>query len=218
MIIDQSLLMLIINIIQEYILILRHKVFSLFSTIPENYNKGDAGNVLMIVGFNGPWGSLKTISDRLNKQGYKIHFPKFKTRDPILKIVDEISQFINDYQLENIIIVVHSKGGIVARNLLNIDYSNINKIINIAVPNNGTIFGYLNIHNLHELKPKSSQLKALDDAKTDKIINIYPKFDNHVIPNSSLYLKGANNVEIDIVGHTRLLESKETLNVIEKIL
>jgi len=59
---------------------------------------------------------------------------------------------------------------------------------------------------------------VINSYKTDKIYNIYPTFDNLVIPNSSLKLDNARNIKIDIVGHTRILESKELLNELDKIL
>jgi len=75
--------MLIINLIQEYYLILKHKVVGFHKPIPEYYQIGEKGDIIMIIGINGIWTSLKTIADYFNKQGYRIHFPVFKTRDPI---------------------------------------------------------------------------------------------------------------------------------------
>lgn len=210
--------MFFINIIQEYFLILKFKILGFYKTTPEHYKVGKKGDILMIVGFNENWNFLNTIAESLNIKGYRIHFPTFKTHATIEECTSLIIKYIEDFQLNDLVIVTHSKGGLIARNLLLSSDDKIRNIIEIAAPNNGTIFGNLIFHNLRELKPKSRQLQILDNFKTSKIINIYPKFDNHVIPNSSLFLEGAKNVGIDIVGHTRILESKELLTELDKIL
>lgn len=210
--------MLIINLIQEYYLILKHKVVGYHKPIPGYYKRGDKGDIVMIIGINGIWTSLKTIADHFNKQGYRIHFPEFKTRDPIPKIVEVISSYIDNNQLENFFIVAHSKGGLVSRVLLEEYHNKMLKVITISTPNYGSIFGYLQKISLKEIKPESKLLKKIHSYKTDKIINIYPTFDNLVIPYSSLILENGKNIQLNIIGHTRILESKELLNELDKIL
>ncbi len=210
--------MLIINLIQEYYLILKHKVVGFHKPIPEYYQIGEKGDIIMIIGINGIWTSLKTIADYFNKHGYRIHFPVFKTRDPINKIVDNISEYIDNRNLNNFSIISHSKGGLISRILLEKYNDRIINVINISTPHKGSIFGYFQKISLNEIKPKSELLKQINKFKTDKIINIYPKFDNLVIPKSSLKLDNARNIKLDIVGHTRILESKELLKEIDKIL
>ena len=185
---------------------------------PEYYKNGSKGDVLMIVGLNENWNFLKTVSDHINAKGYRVHFPKFETRSPLRICTLDILKYIDDNNLKNIIIITHSKGGLIARSILKDHDDNIQSIIEISSPNQGTIFGYLGFINLKELKPNCKTLKELENINTQKIINIFPQFDNHVIPNTSLYLEGAKNVKLDIVGHTRILESKELLTELDKIL
>jgi triacylglycerol esterase/lipase EstA (alpha/beta hydrolase family) len=210
--------MLLINIIQDYLLILRYKLSGLILTLPKNYKKGEKGDILLIVGFNGVWTSLKTIADEFNKQGYRIHFPQFNTHASLQKITEDINQYIESKKIKEFSIISHSKGGIVSRLLLDELNTKINKVFNIATPNEGTIFGYIPLFNLHELKPNSRLIKTLKALKVKKIVNIYSRFDNHVIPNSSLRLEGSTNIKVNVVGHTRILESKETLIEIKKLI
>lgn len=210
--------MLIINLIQEYYLIFKHKVVGFHKPIPEYYKIGEKGDIIMIIGINGIWTSLKTIADYFNKQGYRIHFPEFKTRNPINKIVENISEYIDSRNLNNFSIISHSKGGLISRVLLEKYNDKIINVINISTPHKGSIFGYLEKISLNEIRPSSEFLKKMNSYKSKKIVNIYPKFDNLVIPNSSLKLDNARNIKLDIVGHTRILESKELLNEIDKIL
>jgi len=55
-----------------------------------------------------------------------------------------------------------------------------------------------------------------ENKNNGKIINFYPSLDNHVVPNKDLILEGAKNIEMKVVGHTRILEDEELLNEIIK--
>lgn len=210
--------MLVINLIQEYYLIFKNKIVGLYTKIPRQYSHGNKGDVIVLVGLNETWNFLKTVSEYINKKGYKIHFPQFSTRSSLHHCTQDVLNYIVKHNLSDVILVTHSKGGLIARSIIKDQPENIKYAIEISSPNKGTIFGYLNIISLSELKPNCKKLQVLEDIDTKKIINIYPKLDNHVIPNSSLYLEGAKNIKLDIVGHTRILESKELLNEIDKIL
>ena len=210
--------MLIKNLIQEYLLILKNKIVGLYSKVPSKYSQGTKGDVVIIIGLNDTWNFLKTVANHLNSQGYRIHFPKFNTRSTIKLCTRDVLQYIDELKLINVILITHSKGGLIARSIIKDQPNNVNCAIEISSPNKGTVFGYLNIISLHELKPNCKELRDLEYIDTKKIINIYPRFDNHVIPNTSLYLEGAKNIKLDIVGHTRILESKELINELDKIL
>lgn len=210
--------MFIINIIEEYYLIFRNKLLGFIRPIPEKYKSGNKGDIVIIIGINESWYFLKFIADYFNKNGYRIHFPEFKTRDSILRITQDVINYINNNKLENFFIITHSKGGLVARLIIENTTLKINQIYNVSVPNNGSIFGYLYLINLKEMKPNSSLINRINKSKTDKIVNIYSKFDNLVIPNYNLKLTGAINKQIDIIGHTRILESNQLLKYIEKLI
>jgi hypothetical protein len=51
-----------------------------------------------------------------------------------------------------------------------------------------------------------------------KVFALYPTLDNHVLPNKNLLLPGAHNIQIDVVGHTRILTSAKTLATISQII
>jgi triacylglycerol lipase len=210
--------MIIIDLIAEYILIFKNRLYGIFLSIPENYKNGQKGDIVFIIGFDENWYFLNAVAKHMNNKGYRIHFPAFNTRSPITVCTSDILKYVEDNNLNNIILITHSKGGLIARSLLSKIDIKIQSVIEISSPNHGTIFGYLHFLNLKELKPKSDQVLISEHIQRHKIINIFPKFDNHVLPNSSLYLDGAKNIKINIVGHTRILESKELLTELDKII
>ena len=134
----------------------------------------------------------------------------------------DVIEFLENNKIQEAIFLTHSKGGIVGTFLSKHPKAKplINKIITIASPHGGTVFGKLKFLNLNQLKPGSEEIKSIlkSNIGNPDIYNIYPSMDNHVLPNKNLILKGASNKEVHVVGHTRILEAKETIKEIIKIL
>lgn len=183
---------------------------------------GEKRNVLLIQGISETFVYLKTIGNALNNDGYRINFlTSYSPNDKIENIAEKIVEFIKNKNLQNLNIITHSKGGLVARyisqNYRDID-QRIKTIFTIATPHHGSLFAHL-VKSQKQMLPNSEFLKNLNSTSSNsKIINIYPRIDNHVIPNSSLILKGAKNIKLDIIGHTRILEDKKTMEEIKKYL
>lgn len=220
-----SLLAILIQFIEEYLLIVRKQIATLlFRTPPQQWNIGPKGNVIILPGFTETWTFLQTCADYLNKLGYRIYVVDTLGRNtsPIKADVEKVKQFIDTKKLDNIIFLTHSKGGIIAKFVIDdLRYaSRVKQSISIACPYGGTIWGYLRIFLLAELMPESTIPKQIMNSpeRNSKIINFYPKLDNHVIPNKNLILPGAKNICINVIGHTRILEAEATLNIIEKAL
>lgn len=173
-------------------------------------------------GYGEPWTYMEAIGKFFFEKNFSVYIiPEFtrnlKTISEQTKIVEE---FITKKKLKNLILIAHSKGGLVAKYLL--QYSkqakNIKKVINIAVPYGGVVWGIFKHMNLYELKPGSEVLNSLYIKKgCEKIINIYPKIDNVVIDKKSLKLLNClKEVELDVVGHANILFSKELLSFLSK--
>ncbi len=188
---------------------------------PDEWKKGTKGDVVLVPGFNESWVFQKTLGNFLNNKGYRIHTVSSVEHNThtIEYCVKEIKNYIANKNLMTVILLAHSKGGVIVRALLadpEIE-RRVKKAFTIAVPHKGTLWGYAKFKNLHELSYKSKILKTLP-AGSKKTINIYSKIDQHVIPNKNLFLEGAINEPVHIVGHTRILESLETQKIIEKYL
>lgn len=180
--------------------------------------------VILLSGYGEPWTYMSNVKKHLLSLNLSVfEIPgfarNFKTISDQAVIVEN---FLKENKFENITLVTHSKGGLVAKYLL--QYSkqskNIKKVINIASPYGGVIWGHFKLMNLHELKPKSAILNALNNKKgCEKIINIYPKIDNVVIKKDALKLSGClKEIELNVVGHANILFSKELLNCLSPLL
>jgi hypothetical protein len=116
--------------------------------------------------------------------------------------------------------VSHSKGGIVAKYFLvnSNEKGRIKKVINISAPFKGSILGYVGIYNAGELTPKSDLIKSLSKITSvnKMFVNIYARIDNLIINKEKPTLEGAKNIELDVVGHQRILYSREALEIIRQ--
>lgn len=211
----------VFQLLQNTLLTIRNKCD--FRSIPSEWSQGTQGQVLFIQGFNGNIHSFFTLAQLANQLGYQIHFCQKLGRNtmPISQAADIVKRFILTHSSNKLVIIGHSKGGLIAR-MLTIDPDLINKIkciITIASPHNGTMMGWL-VPSGWELTKTNGIIKQLADEDNHKvpIYNLYPKLDNMVIPNQNLYLKGAINHQIEVVGHTQILESTQTQTVIDEIL
>lgn len=204
-----------------------YKVFSntrsIWEKSPKNWNHGEKGNVVIIPGYAGKYCNLATIAEFLNNKGYRIiPVPKVNSTDKIEVIKNQIINYIKKHKLNKLYFLAHSKGGLITKIILDENKDIFNNTIlafTIATPYKGTLFGNINMRNVDELSQNSRIIEQLNKSNVanSKIINIYSKTDDVIIPNESMYLKGAKaNIMIDELGHNRILENRDTLKVIEK--
>lgn len=208
----------------EYALIAKLKIRSyLIRTPPSDWSQGGKGNVLLINGWTETWAFFLEIGDFANSLGYRVDVPEGvgRNREDIFVIAEKIESYIIEEDLTDIVIICHSRGGYPAKLLLNDQEINkrIKKVIAVTVPFHGTKWRSLRIGNLSSMIPDQVTLQKLRlDKDNEKIISVRVSFDNHIIPFDSPILPGAENIEIPMVGHTRVLQSKELKDIIKKAL
>lgn len=176
--------------------------------------------IILIPGIFEKWNFLKAIADPLSLMGHPIYilenigYNNIKI-DYASKLVLE---FIEEKKLKQVIVIAHSKGGLIGKNiLLSNNNSQVDKVIAIATPFNGSRIGKLIFHKaVREILPDSKIIKSLSATKdiNHKIVSIFGVFDNHIWPRSSCYLDGAKNIEVEVGGHHKILFDRRVREVI----
>jgi pimeloyl-ACP methyl ester carboxylesterase len=169
--------------------------------------------VILLAGISNTWRSLKKIGDKISLEGHPVYIiPQlsrgFTSIPDSAKIVEDI---IDENGLKNIIIVAHSKGGLIGKYLL-IHDRRVKKLIAIATPFAGsTIVKFIPHKSFKELSPKSQIIADLSSHPevNKNITSIIPAFDNHVFPKGSSYLSGGKNIKINVAGHHKILFDDE---------
>lgn len=180
-------------------------------------------SVILIPGIAEKWGFLKSLGDKISLGGHPVYIvPKLgHNLTDIPKSAKIIKDLIEENKLKNVIIVAHSKGGLIAKYLLvHFNKNNdVRGVIAIATPFSGSVLARLVRHkSFKELSPDSQLIQDLNSDTTvnNKIISIYPSYDN-LAPKGSV-LTYAENIKVNVKGHHKILFDKQAQDVvIEKI-
>ncbi|MFA6005445.1 MAG: hypothetical protein WC775_03075 [Patescibacteria group bacterium] len=214
-----------IDLLKEYVLIAQLHARALkIKTPPLAWKEGKKNPVLLFPGLSETFVSLLQLANFIHKLGHPIYVPSLlNTFNKIKDLADTYANFIMENKLDNIVCISHSKGGVVAKYLMD-NFPEINQRIKLSVslstPYQGSVFGYLYINSLSELIPNSAAIRKCMQCTENngKIFALYPEFDNHVLPNRNLQLPQATNIKINVVGHTRILTAEETFKTVKNIL
>lgn len=178
--------------------------------------------VILIPGISNKWGFLKHLGDSISQKGHPVYVAaglKFNFLDipTSAKIVRSI---IDENNLKEVVIVGHSKGGLIGKYLLihqNKD-EKIKKVIAIGAPFSGSkLANYTLGKSFEELTPQSKIIQEMKrNVKINlRITSIIPSFDTRVWHKKGSFLQGAKNIKIKVNGHHKIVFDKD---VIEKII
>ncbi|MBL3686109.1 alpha/beta hydrolase [Leucobacter zeae] len=163
---------------------------------------------------------MREIADRLNRVGHPIRtLPELRRNTiPIPAAAGLIARFLRERDLRGVVVVAHSKGGLIAKSLLLGEESDcIARVIAIATPFAGSSLAtWMPSRTLRALRPADPTIAALvaELAVNARIVSVYPAFDPH-IPGGSR-LEGARNVPVSATGHFRVLGSPEVIDAVER--
>jgi triacylglycerol lipase len=185
------------------------------------YREGDLAPVLLLPGVYETWQFLRVVADRLNSLGHPIHtLPQLGYN--LLTIAESASlaqRYLNERNLVGVVIVAHSKGGLIAKHMMVTDDvdGRIDSLIAINTPFGGSALAdWAPVRTLRAFSPRDETVMTLaaNRAANARITSIYSRLDP-LIPDGS-DLDGATNIRLSMVGHFRPLGSAALLTEIER--
>lgn len=179
--------------------------------------------VLLIPGVYESWRFLQPLAERLFRAGHPVHVLDrlgFNTGD-IADMAEIVREHLRDADLTDVIVVAHSKGGLIAKYALAepATRQRVRRVIAINTPFAGSRWAYLFlIRSVRVFIPTGKVIRALqaDLAVNSRISSLYSVFDPH-IPETS-HLAGAENIVLPAIGHFRPLADPVTLRTVDAIL
>lgn len=192
-------------------------------TPPSSYTKSSDQkiNVVLIPGLFNRWGFYKPLVDGVVKAGFPVYIVAELgfSMGTILESSQRVKKIIEKEKLENVVLLGHSKGGLIGKYLLLNLNSNgrIIKLIAISTPFNGTtLSNHLIYPRFSEFSPNSSLIKSLsaETKYNEKIVNIIPSIDVIIRNKNGSELVGAKNIHVKAGGHNRVVNSEEVINVV----
>ncbi len=227
----------LVGFVLEYIYVIVHLVLlvvdyitSLFQSITPKISSPQDNRcpIILVHGYMMRGLVMYPIKQRLSKDGYKNVY-LFTYSPPWLNIDDFSRQLRDKIEFvkkatgaEKVDLICHSMGGLVALNYIN-NYDgvkNIDRLITLGTPFGGSKLWSFSIGKCgKEMKPGSEFLKKLNMPPAGiSATAIYTTFDEMVIPYEYSKLEGADNIEMNYIGHVGLLFDGKAYRIIREAL
>jgi len=173
--------------------------------------------VIILPGVFERWAFLKPMADHISMLGHPLYIvPKLGNNiGDIPTASKKVREVIEENGLKNIVIVAHSKGGLIGKYLMLHEdpEEKIKGLIAIATPFHGSAIGKIIPHYaIAELSTDSEIINYLENHLeiNKKIVSIIPSYDNHIWHERGSYLDGdMENVRVPVFGHHLVLNDKK---------
>lgn len=166
---------------------------------------GGGAPVVLLPGVYETWRLLGPVATALARAGHPVHaVPGLGyNRRPVADAADRTAAFLDAADLQGVVLVAHSKGGLVGKRvMLSPAGSRVAGMVAVATPFRGSRYArYLLGRTLRAFSPRDAALLALaaERGVDARITAVYPRFDPH-IPETGR-LEGGRNVELPLAGH-----------------
>ena len=178
----------------------------------KRYDSGELAPVLLLPGVYETWQFLRPVADRLNALGHPIHTLRGLGYNLLTIVASaELAQrYLDERNLTGVIIVAHSKGGLIAKHMMVSEdrAGRIDRLVAINSPFGGsTLADWAPVRTLRVFSPRNETVMTLaaNHAANTRITSIYSRLDP-LIP-GGCELEGARNIRLSMVGHFRPLAS-----------
>lgn len=136
---------------------------------------------------------------------------------PLPKSASMLMSYLREHDLRDVVIVAHSKGGLIAKYAMVFEDTEgrISRLIAFSTPFSGSRYAkYFPLRSVREMAPRSEMIRMLqaETAVNARITSIYARWDPHIPGGCAL--EGAENIVIDTVGHFRLLNDPRLFELI----
>jgi pimeloyl-ACP methyl ester carboxylesterase len=203
----------------DYAWAYRVRALSLRGHDPANLRSGTGRPILLLPGVYETWHFLEAAGSHLHGIGHPVHVvPGFgRNLQPIPEMAGQAREYLDATGLQDVVIVAHSKGGLIGKTLMLAEGSRVASMVAINSPFAGSDYAHLvPIRTLREFVPTHETIVSLAGSAevNAHITSIYSSWDP-IIPNGSA-LEGAVNIELPVTGHFRILDRPDLLDAVTR--
>ncbi|KTS70228.1 acetyltransferase and hydrolase with the alpha/beta hydrolase fold protein [Microbacterium testaceum] len=178
--------------------------------LPETLTEGEGVPILLLPGIYETWRFLEPLARALHDRGHPVHVVTELggNRRPVAEAAERVARLLIARDLRDVVIVAHSKGGLIGKHVMAFDPAGerIRAMVAVATPFGGSRYSRLMpTPSLRAFRSGDATMRALAasaDTNT-RITSIYGTFDPHIPEGSEL--AGAKNVRLSTGGHFRVL-------------
>jgi pimeloyl-ACP methyl ester carboxylesterase len=182
----------------------------------ESYESGTATPIVVLPGVYETWRFMQPLIEALHERGHPVHVIEVLrwNNKPIADAAEQVAAYLEQHALHDIVLVAHSKGGLIGKYAMTRGSSatRIRSMLAVAAPFSGSRYArFMLAPSLRIFSPRNALILALSREHTvnARIVSVYGEFDPHVPGGSEL--QGAKNVVLDTGGHFRILAHPRVL-------
>jgi alpha-beta hydrolase superfamily lysophospholipase len=179
-------------------------------------------DVLVLPGIWETWRFLLPIVERLHDAGHPVHaVTALRGNGATVDAgADVVASYLRDHDLRDVLLVAHSKGGLIGKEVMLRAESGprVRGMLAISTPFSGSVYArYLPIRSLRAFSPDDpTTVRLAADRRVDaRITSVWAAFDPH-IPRGSGLAGAAGNVRVGDGGHFRILRNPEVLRLVDR--
>lgn len=205
---------------QDYLYAAARQLLSAVSNIrPDEFLSGTGRPVVVIPGIYEDWRFMLPLVKRLHSAGHPVHVVTVLQRNGLAvpQAAELVAGHLRAQDLEDVMIVAHSKGGLIGKYaMMSLDPERrITGMVAVCSPFSGSRYAaFMLLPSLRAFSPRNAVTLQLarEEAVNERITSVYGLFDPH-IPEGSV-LPGARNIRLDTGGHFRILSHEDTIRTI----
>lgn len=177
--------------------------------------------ILLLPGIYETWQFMRPIAHHLHRAGHPVHVVQKLgyNRGTVEDMAQLAAAHLQEYDLTDVVIVAHSKGGLIGKFLLTMSGAapRVTRLVAVNTPFSGSIYAaFFLLPSIRAFSPfdRTLQMLRTNRALNARITSIYGRFDPH-IPGGS-FVEGARNVQLETMGHFRPIADSRVLEEIER--
>lgn len=175
--------------------------------------------IVLVHGYGCSRGAWWWLRRQLEKAGHSVAtvslVPPYTNIGKMVPLLHQrIDEVCQESGCDQVILVGHSMGGLVARSYLSRHgIGQVAKLITLATPHGGSELARIALGaNAREMEPHSHWLNDMNREKVSiPAVSIRTPHDNYVMPQDNQRLPGAEDVALPGLGHLAMLYSRRTL-------
>ncbi|WP_111720239.1 triacylglycerol lipase [Homoserinimonas sp. OAct 916] len=186
-----------------------------------DYRSGQKRPVLVIPGVWERWSFMLPLVRAAHSAGHPVFVVTALggNRAPVDESAQTVAAFIQANDLEDVLIVAHSKGGLIGKYVMAYrdERCRITGMVAVSTPFNGSNYArFLMLPSLRAFSPDDPTVRRLAASRevNPRIVSVYAQFDPHIPGGSGLL--GAQNIELPTGGHFRILAKPQTFEIVRE--
>lgn len=177
--------------------------------------------VLLLPGIYETWQFMRPVAAHLSAAGHPVHVVQQLgyNRGSIQSMGQHVANYLAAHDLTDVILVAHSKGGLIGKFVMTQPDggARVRQLIAVNTPFSGSTYAnFFVLPSIRAFSPRNKFLRTqlANIGANARITSVYSSFDPHIPQGSQL--PGAVNIELPTMGHFRIIGDRRLLDTVDQ--